>query len=153
MSQSQQITNYLRLHSMLSIKHSKYVELFVQWYKDEEFEDGQLLDEFIDTKDDYNDSFFIEYLQNKFKDDPMFNNQIAKSIFDDCYRTVKSFQYIKKQNMLYSRGNSFQTLPFEHWQSILITRYINDIIITLSININVPQEIFAFLLSYIPNEC
>ena len=81
---------------MLSQYYSDYVSLFCNWFEEEEFEDEQLIEEFIENKDDYKESFFIQYLQENVQKNK-FTEDIAKKIFNDLLDALNG--KIKLSNM------------------------------------------------------
>ena len=70
-------TNYNKCHSLLSFNYIEYLKLF------EEFADEQLIEEFIENKNYFKQSFFIQYIKDKF------NHINAKQLFNDLYNVRK----------------------------------------------------------------
>ena len=76
-----------KCYKILQNIHFEYINLFENWFIDEEFDDIQLIDEFINNND-YEQSFFIEYLSDKLDDN--FSNEDAKNLFQKLHLSLNN---------------------------------------------------------------
>eukprot|EP01083_Nonionella_stella_P005740 16566_1 len=71
--------NYKKCHDLLLVSYPQYLSLFERWYREDEFEDAQLMEEFVENCD-FEESFFIQYVEEHVEGIP-FNDLVAMQLF------------------------------------------------------------------------
>eukprot|EP01084_Bolivina_argentea_P067613 123103_1 len=85
--------NYIKCLALLESLYPQYLSLFESWYHEDEFEDDQLVEEFVENSD-FTESFFIQYLEEHTEGIP-FSDHTAMQLFTHLSDAMQSADHDK----------------------------------------------------------
>eukprot|EP01084_Bolivina_argentea_P260091 439113_1 len=129
--------NFKKCYDLLQTSYPQFLHLFINWFKQEEFEDEQLIEEFVENND-YSQSFFIQYIEDMVDScyNISFDETTANLLFSDLSRAITNAPM----------SNRSQSIDY----SQLIDAYIRQNITNVLQTKFVPRKLSVLCYDYYP---